>query len=57
VQSATSFVYYLASPRDGGGFYVLATMAATKSPAETTDQTARDIDQAIRMALHQITSP
>ena len=56
VQSSANFVYYLAAPREGGGFYLLATMATAKSPAETTDQTAKDIDQAIRMALHQATS-
>jgi hypothetical protein len=56
VQSTTNFVYYLAAPREGGGFYLLATMATTKSPSETTDKTAKDIDEAIRMALHQATS-
>jgi len=56
VQSTTNFVYYLAAPRDGGGFYLLATMATTKSPADTTDLTAKDIDNAIRTALHQATS-
>jgi len=56
VQSTTNFVYYLAAPREGGGLYLLATMATTKSPTETTDLTAKDIDQAIRMTLHQATS-
>src|SRR5260370_24813893 len=35
-QSATSFVYYLAAPRDAAVFYLLATMATTKPPASTT---------------------
>ena len=56
LRPTTSFVYYLVAPREDGGFYLLATMATTKSPTDTTDQTAKDIDEAIRKALHQATS-
>jgi hypothetical protein len=54
VQSVTSFVHYLAVPRATGGFYLLATMATAKSPTDAVDQTAKDIEEAIRKALQAV---
>jgi len=54
VQSMTSFVHYLAAPRAGGGFYLLATMATAKSATDAVDQTAKDIEEAIRKALRAV---